>query len=76
MHRVQRCGLYYFRCSGVCVHCVCVLVVTTVSCAETDELIEMPLGARIQVGPRNQILGGGSDPQGEGAILFACPGPL
>jgi len=43
-------------CLSVCV-CLCVLD-TLMSCAETTELIEMPLGAQTQVGQRNVELGG------------------
>ena len=43
--------------------CVCLLV-TTASCAKTDEPIDMLFGTWTRVGHRNHILGGGggSDP--------------
>jgi len=46
---------------------------STVSCAKMAELIEMPFWMKTRVGPRNLILNGGADPQGEGAILLDCP---
>jgi len=42
--------------------CLCVsvcLLGTTMSCAKTDEPIEMPFGVRTQMGPKNHVLGGG-----------------
>jgi len=46
---------------------VCLLDIT-VSCAKTEEPIEIPFGLWIQVDPRNHVLGGGPDPTGGGAI--------
>ena len=49
---------------------VCVfqcLSVTTMSCAETAEPVEMPFAAWTRVGPTNHYLGPG--PPGEGAVL-------
>ena len=37
--------------------------------AKTTEPIDMPFGLRTWVGPRDNILDGGSDPPWEGAIL-------
>jgi len=40
-----------------------------VSCAKTDEPIEMPFGKRTRVGPRNRTLDGSSDlPMGRGNL--------
>ena len=49
--------------------CSVCLLVSTVSCARTAELIEVPFGICTWVGLRNHILGGGLDPPGEGAIF-------
>jgi len=45
------------------------LLVTTLNCAKTTEPIEMAFGVWTQVGPRNQLLGGGQIPPGKGAIV-------
>jgi len=44
------------------------LLVKSVSPAKTDEPIEMPFGLWTRVGPRDHVLCGGPDPQGEGTI--------
>ena len=63
---VRRCGLLLpTEQTGLS---VC-LSMTLVSRAKTAALIEMPLGLRTRVGPRNHVLDGGSDPPWEGAIL-------
>ena len=62
---------YCYRCNVVCV-CVCVRLVTavtTVSCAKTDEPIEMLFGVWTWVGLRNYTFGGARIPQGEGQFL-------
>ena len=54
--------------ASVCVRCVRLL-----SCVETDEPIEMPLGLWTWVGPRNHVLGmywvGARIPRGKVVIL-------
>jgi len=40
-----------------------------VICAKTAELIEMPFGLRVWMGPWNHVLDGSSDPPWKGAIL-------
>ena len=51
--------------------CVCVcLLVTFVSPAKTAEPIKMPFGVLNWVGPRNHVLHGGPDLQGDGAIFW------
>ena len=45
------------------------LLVTTASPTKTNEPIEVPFGVWTRVGPRNDVLSGGPDPLGEGAIL-------
>jgi len=42
---------------------------STVHCAKTAEPIEMPFGTKTRVGPRNHVLNGIADPQGEWAIF-------
>ena len=39
------------------------------SCAKTDEPIDMPFEMWIRVGPKNHALGGGPNPPEERAIL-------
>jgi len=53
------CGLWVCDCV-----CVCHLNIT-MSCAKTDELIEIPFLVRTWVGPKNHVLGGGLGPLGE-----------
>jgi len=48
---------------------VCLLVTTT-SCAKTDEPIEMPFGVWTQVGPRNSVLGRARIPLGKEQFFF------
>jgi len=48
---------------------VCWSRVTTVSCAKTDEPIEMSFGLWTLVGPRNHIFVGARIPLWEGAIF-------
>ena len=45
---------------------------------KTAESIEMPFGMMSGLGPRNSVLRGGDDPEGEGAILGGnmCPTSL
>ena len=57
--------------------CICLLA-TTMSCAETAELIKMSFGVWTRVGPRNYVLGGCFHPQGKGQFCvlwgtFPCP---
>jgi len=47
---------------------------STLSCAKTDEPIEMLYWMKTQVGPRKHVLDGGADPPREGAIFGDCPG--
>jgi len=48
---------------------VCLLV-TTVSCAETDKTVEMRSGFGLETGgPTNHVLDGGSDPPRKGVLL-------
>jgi len=63
-----QCYRYSVVCVPVCVS-VCLLV-TTVSCAETTEPIEMAFGLRARAEPRNRVLGEGSwiSPMKSGAI--------
>jgi len=51
---------------SVCL-CFCLLV-TTMSCTKTAELIEMSFRVWTQVGPMNHVLDGGWDPPWEEAI--------
>ena len=48
---------------------------STVTCAKTVEMIEMPFGNKTQVGvgSRNHLLDAGPDPPPEGALLMGCP---
>jgi len=46
----------------------------TVSCAKTAEPIDVPFWMKTRVGPRNHVLDGDADRQGERAILRGCPG--
>jgi len=53
------------------------LFVATVSCGKkAAEAMEKPLGIWTQVGPRNHVLGGGSDPTRRRAVLGASARPL
>jgi len=47
---------------------------STLSCAKTDEPIEMLYWMKTRVGPRKHVLDGGADPPREGAIFGDCPG--
>jgi len=49
-------------------HCR-VMVHSVVCCAKTAERIDMLFWMKTWVGPRNHVLDGGADPQGEGAIF-------
>ena len=54
---------------NVAAHCE-VMGHSTVSCAKTAELIEIPFWMKTQVGRRNHVLHGVQIPQGEGTILW------
>jgi len=60
-------GVAWSLCLSVCLS-VCLLV-TFVSHAKTAEPIEMPIGGKTRVDPRNHVLDGGQDPPREGAIM-------
>ena len=51
---------------------ICLLDIT-VSCAKTDELIEMSFGKSTRVGLRNHVLGGDPGPRRKRAILGGTP---
>jgi len=67
VHELYRDAVYCYQCSAVCLCDVSVcltrdrLGLTTI-CTKTAESIEMPLGVRTRVGPRNRVLSGGPDP--------------
>ena len=63
--------------SVLCVSLSVCLLVTTVSCAETAEQIEIPFGVWTWVGPRNHV-SGGPRIHGMGRAIYgeAFPGPL
>ena len=65
-------GKGQFSEENVAPHCK-VMGHSTVSCAKTAEPIEMPFWMKTQVGPRNHVIDGAADPQGEGAIFGSCP---
>jgi len=65
----MHCTAYCYRCSVVCVS-VCLLDIT-MSCAETDEPIDMPFVSWIWMGLKNhQLLSGARIPQARDS--FAC----
>jgi len=54
---------------------VCLLV-TTMTCAETDKPIEMLFAVWTRVGTRNHVGGPDGMPRGEGETWGGSPGPL
>jgi len=66
---------YCYRPSSVVCRSVC-RSVTLVSPAKTAEAIELPLGLRTRVGPRNHVLDGVQIPPREGIILRGQRGVL
>ena len=65
---------FYRRCSAVCL--LVGLSVTIVSRSKTAEPIDMPFWVWTRVGPGNNLLHGGPDPQCKGAILRGKRRPI
>jgi len=60
---------------NVAAHCK-VMENSMLSGVKTAEPIEMPFWLKTRLGPRNHVLDGAADPQGEGAIYGGCSGYL